>query len=321
MRCLSLRLLRLPGAAAELVEQALLVAVARQELDVLDRQVEPVAAGVFEGDALVRGAHRGDGLEALVAADAVVDVDDEIARGEAGGLGQEVLGALAAARGADQPVAEDVLLGDDGEAGGLEAVLERPDGEAEAARLVGLAREVGGLGDRAGVGDAAVGEEAGEAFAGAGGVARDDDVALAAAVGDVGGEGAEEADLLLLALGGEVAADAPAGVDDAGAERLRQGAELVERAAGGGGVPGGVVEVERGRGHRLVDGADLRLRGEGVGAGVVLVGERGPARGAGGGGLVVEEDGGAGEIVEERLQPLVEEGEPVLGALDLAAGA
>ena len=81
----------------------------------------------------MRRAHGGDGLEALVAADAVVDVDDEVAGGEAGGLGQEVLGALAAAGGADQAVAEDVLLGDDGEAGGLEAVLERPDGEAEAA--------------------------------------------------------------------------------------------------------------------------------------------------------------------------------------------
>ena len=42
------RLLRLPGAAAEAVEQALLVAVAGEELDVLDRQVELVAAGVFE---------------------------------------------------------------------------------------------------------------------------------------------------------------------------------------------------------------------------------------------------------------------------------
>ena len=206
----------------------------------------------------MRGAHGGDGLEARVAADAVVDVDDEVAGGEAGGLGEEVLGALAAARGADQAVAEDVLLGDDGEAGGLEAVLERPDGEAEAA----VAAEVGGAGDLAGVGDAGVGEEAGEALAGAGGVAGDHDVALAAAVGDVGGQRAEEAQGLLLALGGEVAADAAAGVDHAGAERLRQGGELVQRAGGGGGVPGGVVEVELARRHGLVDGAELRFRRE-----------------------------------------------------------
>jgi hypothetical protein len=40
-----------------------LVAVARQELDILDRQVELVAAGVFEREAFVRRAHGGDGLE------------------------------------------------------------------------------------------------------------------------------------------------------------------------------------------------------------------------------------------------------------------
>ena len=137
----------------------------------------------------------------------------------------------------------------------------------------------------------------------------------------MGGQRAEEAQGLLLALGGEVAADAAAGVDHAGAERLRQGGELVQRAAGGGGVPGGVVEVELARRHGLVDGAELRLRGERLGAGVVLLGERGPAGGAGGGGLVVEEDGRAGEVVEERLQPLVEEGQPVLVALVLAPGA
>ena len=123
-------------------------------------------------------------------------------------------------------------------------------------------REVGGPGDLARVGDAAVGEQAREALAGAGGVAGDDDVARAAAGGDVGGQRAEEADLLLLALGGEVAADPPAGVDHAGAERLRQGGELVQRARGGGGVPGGVVEVELARRHRLVDGAELRFRRE-----------------------------------------------------------
>ena len=70
--------------------------------------------------------------------------------------------------------------------------------------------------------DAAVGEEACEPLAGAGGIAGDHHVAGAAARGDVRGQRAEEADCLLLPLGGEVAADAAAGVDHAGAERLRQ---------------------------------------------------------------------------------------------------
>ena len=289
------RLLRLPGAAAEAVEQAFLVAVAREQLDVLDRQVQLVAAGVFEAQALVRRAHRGDGLEPAVAADAVVDVDDEVAGGEPGRLGQEVVGALAPARRPDQPVAEHVLLGDHGEPRRLEAVLERPDREVQAA----VAAEVGGAGDVAGVGDAAVGEEARKPLAGAGGVARDHHVACTPARGDVRGQRAEEADRLLLPLGGEVAADTADGIDHAGPERLRQGDELVQRPAGNRRLPGRIVEIELAGRHRLVDGAELRLRGERRGARAVLLGERRPARAPRGGGLVVEQHRRRGQVVEQ----------------------
>ena len=43
-----------------------------------DRQEQAVAAGVFEGEAFVRRARGGDRLEPPVAADAVVEVDDEL---------------------------------------------------------------------------------------------------------------------------------------------------------------------------------------------------------------------------------------------------
>jgi hypothetical protein len=48
---LELGLARLPAAAAELVERAsaCVRAVARQELDVLDREEQPVAAGIDSG--------------------------------------------------------------------------------------------------------------------------------------------------------------------------------------------------------------------------------------------------------------------------------
>ena len=90
------RLARLPGAAAEPVEldRRLLGAVARQELDVLDRQEQLVVAGIVDLQAVVRRAGGLDGLEPDEAADAVIDMDDEIARREARGLGDEVLGAL-----------------------------------------------------------------------------------------------------------------------------------------------------------------------------------------------------------------------------------
>ena len=87
------RLARLPGAAAEPVEldAGLLRAVARQELDVLDRQEQLVAAGIVDFETIVRRAGGLDGAQADEAADAVIDVDDEIAGGEARRLGDEIL--------------------------------------------------------------------------------------------------------------------------------------------------------------------------------------------------------------------------------------
>lgn len=56
-----------------------------------------------------------DCLEADKAADAVVGVDDDVARRQRRCLGDEVGSALALLRAPDQPVAENVLLGNDDE--------------------------------------------------------------------------------------------------------------------------------------------------------------------------------------------------------------
>ena len=90
------RLARLPGAAAEPVEldAGAFRAVARQELDVLDRQEQLVAAGIMDFEAIVRRAGGLDGAQAHEAADAVIDVDDEIAGGEARHFGDEIFRAL-----------------------------------------------------------------------------------------------------------------------------------------------------------------------------------------------------------------------------------
>ena len=131
---LEARLARLPARAAELVELARLRAVARQEFEVLDRQEQPVAAGIVDLEAVVRLARRLDRLEADEAPDAVVDVDDEVARRQRARFGQHVLRAPPALRLPDEAVAENVLLADDGEIGRLEALLERDDGERQRAR-------------------------------------------------------------------------------------------------------------------------------------------------------------------------------------------
>ena len=84
------------AGAAEPVEldAGLLRAVARQQLDVLDRQEQLVAAGIMDFQAIVRRAGGLDGAQADEAADAVIDMDDEIAGGEARHLGDEIFGAL-----------------------------------------------------------------------------------------------------------------------------------------------------------------------------------------------------------------------------------
>ena len=128
------RLARLPARAAELVEFARLRAVARQQLEVLDRQEQPVAAGIVDFEAVMRRAGRLDGLQADEAPDAVVDMDDEIARRQRARLRQHVLRAAPALRLADEAVAENVLLADDREVRRLEPLLERDHRERQRAR-------------------------------------------------------------------------------------------------------------------------------------------------------------------------------------------
>ena len=130
---LQARLARLPARAAQLVEFARLRAVARQQFEILDRQEQPVAAGIVDFEAIVRRARRLDRLQADEAADAVIDVDDEIAGGERARFGQHVLGAALALRLPHEPVAENVLLADDGEIRRFEPLFERDHGERQRA--------------------------------------------------------------------------------------------------------------------------------------------------------------------------------------------
>ena len=88
------RLARLPGDAAELVELGLRVlgTVARQELDILHRKKELVAARVVKLETGMRRAHRLDGRKADEAPDAVIDMHDDVAGGERRRFADDVLG-------------------------------------------------------------------------------------------------------------------------------------------------------------------------------------------------------------------------------------
>ncbi len=75
------RLAGLPGGAAQLVElhPALVRAVAAQDLDVLHRDEQLVVAVIEQPQAIMRRAADLDGDQAVVAADAVIGMDDQIA--------------------------------------------------------------------------------------------------------------------------------------------------------------------------------------------------------------------------------------------------
>jgi hypothetical protein len=291
------------------------VAVAGQKFDVLDRQVELVAAGIFEGEAFVRGTHRGDGLEPGIAPDAVVGMDDQVSHRQHGRVGQEVLRPPAALRPADQPVAEDVLLGDHRETRRLEPALELEDRDVHAALT-----EVRGAGDLLDPGDALVLQEPRHPFAGAGGIGRDDDGRALATVLDVPREGREEVGALRLPLRRKAAPGAAPRVDHARAERLRQRGELANRPGAESRTPVGLAEIEEIRRDRLVGRGAARLRRHRLDPGAVLLGERFPARGAGRLEPIVEGDRRPRQVVEDGLEPVVEERQPMLEALMLATG-
>src|SRR5207248_2765824 len=65
-------------------------AIARQHLDVLDRHEEAIVAGIKHLQAIMRRTGNIDRLERLVAADAMLGMDDEIAGGERPRLGDEI---------------------------------------------------------------------------------------------------------------------------------------------------------------------------------------------------------------------------------------
>ena len=147
-----LGLARLPADPAEAVELSvrLVGAITRQKLDVLHRQIELVAARVIDFEAVVGCAQRLDGLESDEAADAVIRMYDEIARREAGRFGDDIGSAARTLLRAHKPIAENVLLCDDGEIGSLEAAFEAERREErrrlrqyEAFSEIGNARRLG----------------------------------------------------------------------------------------------------------------------------------------------------------------------------------
>ncbi|MNC39436.1 hypothetical protein D3C75_880950 [compost metagenome] len=108
---LSLGLAALPARPAQTVQlhPVGVGAVARQQVDILDRQIQFAVASVEQFKAVVGGLLDLQGLQALIAPDAVIQVDHQIPRRQSRGLGQEV-GRPTLALGPRQSIAQDVGL-------------------------------------------------------------------------------------------------------------------------------------------------------------------------------------------------------------------
>ncbi len=178
----------------------------------------------------------------------MVDVHDQIAGAEGLRLGQEILGPAALARLSDQPVAKHVLLRDDGQPIGLEPVFQRPDGQVHATFA-----DPAGVGHRDRLGDALVLDQAGQPFACAFGIGRDQDGAGFTLLANMVCQCAEQADLFLLSFRREIAPDAPARIHDARPGGQFQRVEPHHPAVLRGRNPGRIVQVQQVRRRGFVD--------------------------------------------------------------------
>ena len=110
------RFARLPARPSQPVKLRIAVirAIARKQFDILNRQIELVATVIDKQQTIMRRAHHFNCLQTLEAADAVIHMNDKIARREAGCFGEEIFGALFTAL-PNEPVAQNVLLADNGQ--------------------------------------------------------------------------------------------------------------------------------------------------------------------------------------------------------------
>ncbi len=251
--------------------------------------------------------------KALVAADAVIQVNHQIARRQGRGLGQEVRRPPLALR-PRQAVAQNVGLRDDGQVVGHEAVLDRQ----HRAQIDPLGRHlhVVPVAHRHDVRQAVIAQHGGQTLGrtfGPGG----EQNALALRLQRLGvlGHGGEQVDAVLRPFGGEAAAQTAARVLARTGGQRRQTSHGAARQRA---VPVAIVQIEpRGR-QGAIGGPALAARR--LLARLIGVDGQVPALCARLFRLAVEEDRRRGrQIVEQRIQPVVEEGQPVLDALTARA--
>ena len=264
-------------------------------------------------ETIVRRAGGFDRAQPHETPDAVIDVHDEIAGGEARHLGDEIFRTPRNPPRAHQAVAQDVLLRNDRRLGGLESAFESEHRQRDL--RLGQPHRFRPRSDLREIGKPVVGEHVAHALARAFAPQRDDDALAAGLQGrDVRGHRLEHVAAGFGSLGGKIMPLPRPDIDDRSLP-FRHGERREPRQRGGLEPPAPLrfAEIEPIGRQRHVERARPPLA-EGCLPRVVvildliqplarrLLGER------------LDHHGGAGQIVEQRVEPVMEQRKPMLHA-------
>ncbi len=249
-------------------------------------------------------------------------MDDEIAWLERRDFGDELVEIGALLGRARKAIAEDVLLGEERRIVEDIAVLDGEDGDPDAPARRGL--ELAPARGRAQIGDAVLMQHGAQAIGRAGAIGGDQHAPPGLRLArEMIAHGIEQIDLRVGARLGKVRPRACAGIDG---ERRSLGrgerTELADAAANKRPAPFLLVEKGLLGPHRAIDRRGAAAPGaHRLPPRLVEIGNGGDALVAHILGLVVEHESGIGQVVENRLQRLVVERQPMLHADVAPAGA
>ena len=238
----------------------------------------------------------------------MIEVDHQVAGRQGGGLGEEV-GRPPLLLRPRQPVAQHVGLGDDGNLIRLEPVLDRQD--AAQIQILRRVQHIGPAAHRDDMLQPVIRQHGRQTLGRAFGPRREQHP-LAGRLHRLGvaRHGLEQIDAVLRPLGREAAAQPAACILARAAERRQPPHPAARQRA----VPVALAQIQPFGRQGAIGRPALAHRG--VPPGLIGVAGQVPALAPGRFDLIVEEQAGiVGQIVEQRLQPVVEQRQPVLHAL------
>ena len=137
----------------------------------------------------------------------------------------------------------------------------------------------------------------------------------------MGRQSREQTDIFLLPLRREITPDPPARVRHTGTRGLRQRVKLQHAPPINGIQPSAIIQIQRLGRRGFIDRVHARFALHGNLARLVLILDHLPAAETRRGDLIIQRDRRLGQVIEQRLQPVMEEPKPMLGPLMFAPRA